>query len=225
MVRHVEGAGPAAGDPAPTGSSDANDSLWVVLANQLAFGILLVDWKRHVRFASNTALAQLGTAGGLRVAHGVVEGATARDTRALQDAVDAACRGKRTYLRPGFGEQAPDMVVIPISGKPDAGAGIILGQARDGVPGCLHEYAQANKVTPAEERLLVALTSSATVKEAATRMGVQVSTARAQVQSLFLRTGWSSLRELTVRLWCLPAVAGPEASATIPPANAGAGHQ
>ena len=187
---------------------EASDALWRRIADQLAFGIVLVDRKRRLQFASKTALEQVRATGALRLAGGVVDGAIARETRALQDAVDAACRGLRTYLRSGAWERALDMAVIPLSEKPDAGAAIIFGHADTGTPGCLRAFAASYGVTPAEVRLLAMLASGATVRQAADRIGVKVSTARAQVQSLFLRTFLDSLRDLTIRVWQLPPVAG-----------------
>ena len=210
----AEGAGenptPACATPqvpsSGAGLSAVNQLSLVALLDELSFGVAVVDLRRHVLYASRIAAARLQGRGRLQVVGGVIAAATRQDTDVLEQAIELARSGRRSYIALGWGGGATDIAVLPLPSWEVPAAALVFEKSQEESGLGLYFFARAHNLTGAEERLLNLLCEGGDVPAAAERAGVAVNTARSHVRGLLRKTGQPTLRALVGRVGNLPAV-------------------
>jgi DNA-binding CsgD family transcriptional regulator len=152
-------------------------------------------------------LARLALQGGhpLQVENGRLRAATAHDTQALHDALEAAMRrGVRRLLYLGHGQNVGVVAVLPLEPQGGGAALISLPQERGTQDLAVHSFARQYSFTGAETAVLEALLAGRRPDEIACAKGVQLSTVRTQIGQLRQKCGAHSIRELLDRVGALP---------------------
>ena len=180
------------------------------LLDELAFGLAIVNERRHLLHASRAARHNLAGMHGLRLIDGVIEATQAEEAATLQKAIDAAQSGKRGYLMFGQGEHRGGVAILPLA-EPAPGVpvqvALVFEKAALGNDLGLHFFAKAYRLTRSEQAVLGVLSSGKSVVEVAGELKSSVHTARTHVRGILVKTGQQSLRGLIKRLGMLPPVA------------------
>lgn len=172
------------------------------MPDMLGYGAVMVDCDGGILARSVTASAILERGDGLSISGGRIVGAGAAGNAALHDAIRAASAGAlpRTIRidRPAGGLPLA-VVVMPGSGahaqlKPDT---LLLLLDPDRVPiADRGELAMLLGLTPAEAGLAMLLGQGLSLGDAATALGVRMTTVRAQLRAIFAKTGVTRQSEL-----------------------------
>lgn len=184
------------------------------VADLLAWPLFLVDPDGALRHANRAARQVLLTGQPLRLSdQRRLQPAAAPYCAEFCAALQAAAAGRPGLLRwpgrpGGFGGTVQLLSRLP------GGTTLLLlaltahaGQSPD-----LQAYAQNQRLTAAESRVLGLLAQGLDARQVAARLGVAASTIRSQMASLRRKTGHASVAELQQHLRRLPPVLGPEDS-------------
>lgn len=200
------GALPAA--PRFDGESNENSALARWLSRSLDHvgrGMVLLTDGCRVLHANRLARLALGTGHALHIDNGRLRAATAQDTSALHDALDAAMhRGLRRLLQLGHGGSRLTVAVLPLDARGDGAALISLPHVRGQSDLSVHSYALQHGLTTAETAVLEALLAGSRPGDIARAKGVQLSTVRTQIGQLRQKCGAHSIRELLDHVGALP---------------------
>lgn len=164
----------------------------------LVLGVMLLDAHGEVSFANRSAAELLGISAGASRTGPSGAAERKRRTAALQALMrqesgtsDAAL----SYPHPVDGRPL-HIVSTPLrrSGTSDLPAArfssaLFFGDPSFGAAGARHTLADLYDLTPAEERLALRLAAGETLAEAASQLGVRLSTARGVLRSVFAKTG------------------------------------
>jgi len=195
------------------GGGAAGDSgLAFLLMNELAFGVVVVTLQGRVVQANQLARQELGRFRVLGVLDQQLKTTCADDTRALQEALAKAGRGKRSLVSmpASGGAVALTLAVLPLrteAGASPAHAALIFSRASVCETLMLCFFARTHGLTSTEEHVLGILCQGYSAPEIAVQMKVAVSTVRSHVRSLCAKTRSSGVRELINRVAVLPPVA------------------
>ena len=186
----------------------------------LEIGAILVEGDRRVVQANPVAEAVLRQGrwltlvdGRLRsVHHGSMGVLSLRIAAAAQAAVGAGVDPGGVLRLQGAGGAVLPVLIAPFRG-PEAGwgarapAAILLFRdpARAAVP-TRAAIAEAYGLSPAESRLVALLVEGLGLTEAAARAGISLNTAKSQLRSIFLRTGFSRQADLVAEVRANPLV-------------------
>jgi DNA-binding NarL/FixJ family response regulator len=190
-------------------SPEPMDLPMVALFDELSFGVALVDRHGRLLHVSRAARMQLQSQRGLRIVDDIVIAEAASEAEALQRALEGACGGRRSYLAFGSGTGRLDVAILPIGTGGRAGASMAAmvfekGAGSGGL--ALYFFAQAYRLTRAEQAVLSELCDGASVVDAAKHLGCSVHTVRTHVRSILTKTGQQNLRALIRRIGMLPPV-------------------
>lgn len=136
----------------------------------------------------------------------------------------ALCRATQDYPRtsilplPSAGNEIWELTVLPLktdelhlSGCPVRLAFVVIARPQDDAERIVRRVRPLYGLTEAEARVMAALTLGATVDEIASEHGVRTSTVRAQVRSIFDKTGVNRQSDLVrLALTGAPLLSGPE---------------
>lgn len=183
---------------------------WLSLSlDHVGRGMLLVGEGARVLHANRLARLAMDTPDGpaypLHVVDGRLRPRCARDTAALDTAIDGAVRrGLRRLVC--LAEGALPVAVLPLEAEGLSAALLSLpreaqAQTRDLA---LHGFARQHGLTEAETAVLEALATGDMPTEIARRKGVCLSTVRTQISQLRHKTGTRSIRALVERVAGLP---------------------
>ena len=182
-----------------------------MLMNELAFGVVVVTLQGRVVQANQVARQELGRFRALGVVDHQLKTLCADDTRALQEALAKAGRGKRSLISmPASGGVSLTLAVLPLRGDAagaPAHAALIFSRALVCETLMLCFFARTHGLTNTEEHVLGILCQGYSAPEIAVQMNVAVSTVRSHVRSLCAKTRSSGVRELINRVAVLPPVA------------------
>lgn len=204
-------------DAAPPPSSLAGQ--WLVASlDESDYGMLLLAVDPYERaclcvlHANRAARAELDATHPL-VLHGdELHVRSARDAVLLHDAVRSARQRRlRKLLALGSGDRTVGVTVKPLPGTTADGLGavlLMLGRQQVCETLTMQSYAANRGLTPAESRVLAALSRGQRPEEIAAGLGVQISTVRTQIGSIRLKTGVASIGELVRRVSVLPPLMG-----------------
>ena len=187
----------------------ARGNAWPVLADQLPYGIALVDSEGGVHACNAAAKAILSAADGLTVRRGRLEAATHDATRELHHSIHRASAtstipSAAVLVLPRISGRRPYQVLIaPIAGsRPRSlfGPQIVAMAAICDPEAPLAARATALEslfdLTPALARLAAALASGGSIAEYAHEAQVTEGTLRHQLKEIFRRTGTHRQTEL-----------------------------
>jgi DNA-binding CsgD family transcriptional regulator len=175
-------------------SAASQGARWLALAlDEVDFGMVLVADDGQVLHANHAARAELDDEHPLQLLGRELRARLAADAVALLDALSAARRGLR--------------VIVPLGALAAGGpqASLLMLNKRE-VCGNLSAqcFASSHGLTPAETRVLLALSQGKKPREVAEAHGVGLATVRTQIGSIRAKTGTAGIRDLVSRVATLP---------------------
>jgi DNA-binding CsgD family transcriptional regulator len=176
----------------------------------IATGVVLVDVDARIVHANRVAQAMLKAGSPIRSDRGELRALIPETTTALRAAIARAAASEVTIGGAGIGVPAPQadgepalIHVLPLlSGDvrariaPRAVAALFITPAPDGVGAPPAALAALFDLSPAETRTLERLLAGDTLAEAATALGIAVTTVRTHLARIFEKTGTSRQAEL-----------------------------
>lgn len=200
-------AAAVAGRPAAVGAQALVHWLMATL-DEVDYGIVLVADSGHTVHANHAARAELDEDHPLQLVGRELRTRRALDMPLLSQALDnAARRGLRRLLTLGEGERRVGIAVVPIGGDGGTTARVtllMLGKPRLCEALSIEAYARAHELTPAETRVLLALSKGLRPEEAAQELGVALSTVRTQTGMIRLKTGLPTIGAVLRQVSVLP---------------------
>ena len=184
----------------------------------LSFGVILVDGSLRIASLNASAEAILSRANSALVSKsGRLAAADPAGMAALQRLVTQACGvgddtmpvGSGVLLRSRRAGRSPDLAlsIEPISKPPHPvpfvgrDAAIFIRELSPDAPaGFVEQVRDLFGLAPKEARLAVSLASGRTLKEAADKNRIQLSTARSYLETIFRKTGTRQQSQLAVLL-------------------------
>ncbi len=200
-------AAPAAAGPAGT---DVGRFLAHML-DEIDYGLLLVSAEGQILYLNHMAARELGGDHPLQRLGNSLRAARPQDVGPLHDALEAARRGLRRLVALGAESQRVGVSVVPLpAGTAAAGGVVLLVLGKREVSGQLavEGYSRSVGLTLAETRVLAQLCAGVQPQDIARRHQVKISTIRAQIGSIRVKTGASSIRELVRQVAVLPPLVG-----------------
>ena len=187
------------------------NAVTVDLIDRLPFGVVFLDGLARVLHASVIARALLRSNVGLQVSNGEIHATYKQDDTQLQRAIQQTLRSRRIGCPPG--------ATVSLSASTGLGAGRTLCVAVVPVRTATSELqydsclllvfdpaletmgaeaaiGETLKVTPSEARLACVLLKGGTLREAADHLHLSVNTCKAQLKSIYTKTGCRSHVEL-----------------------------
>ena len=185
---------------------------WLAAAlDELDYGIVLLFDGTHVVHINDAARVELDDRHPLQLQANELHARLARDVAPLHDAVsDASLRGLRRLLTLGKDAERASISVVPLEAA-DSGPRavlVVLGKRSMCESLSVQGFARSYGLTGAETRVLVALCNGTPPAQAATELGVAISTIRSQIGSMRQKTGAESIRALVRQVAVLPPVKG-----------------
>lgn len=203
-------AEPSRGSEALSAARDADLAPCLVqMLDEIDYGLMLVGADAQVVYLNHSARLELDGQHPLQRLGRTLRAAHAQDVGPLHQALEAAQRGLRRLLTLGEGEQRVSVSVVPL---PGTGAErltlLVLGKRRVCGQLAVEAYGRSVGLTPAEVKVLGLLCDGVEPTEVAERHGVKISTVRAQIGSIRVKTGAASIRELVRQVAVLPPLVG-----------------
>ena len=185
---------------------------WLAAAlDELDYGIVLLFDGTHVVHINDAARVELDDRHPLQMQGGELRARLARDVAPLHEAVsDASLRSLRRLLTLGKDAERASISVVPLEAA-DSGPRavlVVLGKRSMCESLSVQGFARSYGLTGAETRVLVALCNGTPPAQAATELGVAISTIRSQIGSMRQKTGAESIRALVRQVAVLPPVKG-----------------
>ena len=189
-------------------SAQSQGSRWLALAlDEVDFGMVLVADDAQVLHANHAARAELDAEHPLQLLGRELRARLDVDAVALHDALAAARRGLRRMVHLGERGQKASIVIVPLGVLAPGGpqASLLMLNKRE-VCGNLSAqcFASSHGLTPAETRVLLALSQGKKPREVADAHGVGLATVRTQIGSIRAKTGTAGIRDLVSRVATLP---------------------
>lgn len=200
----------------PASPMPATALLGAVL-DEIDYGVMVVDpSSASVLHANRLALDEVHVQRTLRVTAGRVEAADPPTRRALEAALAAVRQGRRSLVRlppeppQAHGEDGREVQVSVVPLAADEGpvrALLVFGKRQVADTLAMGFFARAHALTPTEDAVLGALCRGRKPAQIAQDHGVAISTVRTHVNSIRVKTGTTSIRELIGRVSTLPPMA------------------
>jgi DNA-binding CsgD family transcriptional regulator len=202
----------------PTGSS----ALLGAVLDEIDYGVMVVEATTGALLHANRlALEEISLHRTLELVDGRVVAPDAGGQRALTSALMAVRQGRRSLLglnAPATGERAAAAVapatgstqvsVVPIASEsPQPRALLVFGKRQVADSLSVGFFARAHSLTPTEDAVLLGLCRGLKPTQIAVDHGVAISTVRTHVNSIRVKTGTSSIRDLVNRVSTLPPMA------------------
>ncbi len=189
-------------------SAASQGARWLALAlDEVDFGMVLVADDGQVLHANHAARAELDDEHPLQLLGRELRARLAADAAALLDALSAARRGLRRMVHLGERDRKASIVIVPLGALAAGGqqASLLMLNKRE-VCGNLSAqcFASSHGLTPAETRVLLALSQGKKPREVAEAHGVGLATVRTQIGSIRAKTGTAGIRDLVSRVATLP---------------------
>jgi DNA-binding CsgD family transcriptional regulator len=201
----------AADDDAPTDS--ALRARWYELMfDEIDYGVLLLGSEAQVLHINHAARCELDAQHPLQLLGRQLRTRDPADVVRLHDALQAAMqRGLRRLLMLGQDGHRVAVAVVPLrTGGPNGQAATQLSMGKRQMCGGLSVqwFARSHDLTPAETRVLEALSEGLQPNDIATRHGVGISTIRSQIGSIRSKTRCDSIGALVRQVAVLPPLVG-----------------
>jgi DNA-binding CsgD family transcriptional regulator len=235
---------PANGWPEPAADRRSGDRWLAQLLNQmldeLDYGLVLVGDATRMTYANHAARAVLAGEHPLQLSGGEVRTRFTKDAAPFHAAMEAACqRGLRRLLALGQGVARVAVSIVPLAWpqeSPVAPTALSASAATTGPArfACLlvlgkpqlcgvlavQAFARAYALSAGEEQVLRSLSEGDSPQDIARDHGVKIATVRSQINSIRLKTGTASIRDLLRQVAVLPPVVGALRQATAAPSLA-----
>jgi DNA-binding CsgD family transcriptional regulator len=201
----------------------------VAVLDEIDYGLMVVDLPSgRLRHANRQALEECRRHGTLDLAEGFVAVPDVTGHRALLSALSQALQGRRTLLSlrnhpelaqadptPRAGEaSAPGpassvtVAVVPMPRDNDQAQALLVFGKRPGADALsVGFFARLHGLTPTEDTVLLSLCRGMKPTDIAEEHGVAISTVRTHVNSIRLKTGTGSIRDLVHKVATLPPMA------------------
>jgi DNA-binding CsgD family transcriptional regulator len=204
----------------PTSPMPAPALLGAVL-DEIDYGVMVVDpSSASVLHANRLALDEVHVQRTLRVTEGRVEASDPATRQALEAALAAVRLGRRSLVRlppgrppgptPAHDADGLEVQVSVVPLAADEGpvrALLVFGKRQVADTLTVGFFARAHALTPTEDAVLGALCRGRKPAQIAQDHGVAISTVRTHVNSIRVKTGTTSIRELIGRVSTLPPMA------------------
>lgn len=187
---------------------------WIAATfDEIDYGVLLLSDATHVVHVNHAARAELDRQHPLQLLGHELRARHSQDVAPLHEALRAAgLRGLRKLLTLGEGGERVSVSVVPLvaSASPEGEAMtlVMMGKRRVCEELSVQGFARSHGLTTAETRVLVALCEGTPPGEAASQLGVAISTVRTQIGNIRMKTGAESIRELVRQVAVLPPLRG-----------------
>jgi DNA-binding CsgD family transcriptional regulator len=188
-------------------------ALLAAIVDQLAMGIVAVDVDGRVVHANRAALEAL-RGSGLRIAgNGRLESNRARDNAALDNALAAVAKQRRSLITLGSELNPLTVAVQPLTLPGQTGhrqrAMLLFSRPMLCDRPALVAYTCTYQLTPAETAVVEALCGGLRAKEVAVQTGSSIATVRSHLRNIYYKTGARNLQDLLARIASLPPLAAP----------------
>jgi DNA-binding CsgD family transcriptional regulator len=224
---HPQGAGgfePPAASGVAARPGPLAPSLLAVVLDEIDYGVMVVDAvSGALLHANRLALEEAHAHRTLDLGTGRVVAVDGAGQRALAAALQAVQLGRRSLLalRPAPGEAATardggprahgstvQVSVVPLASESGVSrALLVFGKRQVADTLSVGFYARAHALTPTEDAVLLSLCRGLRPTQIASDHGVAISTVRTHVNSIRVKTGTASIRELVDRIAALPPMA------------------
>jgi len=178
------------------------------LLDELDYGVVLLQGSAQVVYLNHAARSEFHLGRCVELADGVLKSASTADARTLSEALSAATvRGLRRFVMLGTQQPRLTVALIPMAAPLPGIASLtlaIFGRRRLCELMSVQSFARANRLTPAECRVLEQLCEGLDTDEIAEANEVAMSTVRTQVNSIREKTGAASIRHLLQQVALLP---------------------
>lgn len=187
---------------------------WIAASfDEIDYGVLLLSDATHVVHVNHAASAELDGQHPLQLLGRELRARHSQDVAPLHEALRAAGRrGLRKLLTLGEGSERVSVSVVPLTASAghegEAMTLVMLGKRRVCEALSVQGFARSHGLTTAETRVLVALCEGTPPGEAASQLGVAISTVRTQIGNIRQKTGAESIRDLVRQVAVLPPLRG-----------------
>ncbi len=177
--------------------------------DEIDYGILVINAQGEILQANHLARHELLTGHLLASVNNVLTGRSTGLCEQIEQGMDHARRGQRKLVFLDGSRGDMPVAFIPLSHPLETDSPTVLvlltrQSACDNL--AVRMYARAQRLSPGEESVMIALCRGLEVSDIARENGVAQSTVRSQVKSLREKTGCPSIRRLIQRIHSLPPV-------------------
>jgi DNA-binding CsgD family transcriptional regulator len=177
--------------------------------DEIDYGILVIDAQGQILQTNHLARHELLTGHLLASINNVLTGRSTTLCEQIEQGLAHACRGQRKLVFLDGKRGDMPVAFIPLSHPLETDSPTVLvlltrQSACDNL--AVRMYARAQRLSPGEESVMIALCRGLEVSDIAKENGVAQSTVRSQVKSLREKTGCASIRRLIQRIHSLPPV-------------------
>jgi DNA-binding CsgD family transcriptional regulator len=196
-----------------------HSALLGAVLDEIDYGVMVVEAATGALLHANRlALEEVSLHRTLELVEGRVTAPDTAGQRALGSALMAVRQGRRSLLglkAPASDEGAAtpaagstQVSVVPIaSDSPQPRALLVFGKRQVADSLSVGFFARAHSLTPTEDAVLLGLCRGLKPTQIAVDHGVAISTVRTHVNSIRVKTGTSSIRDLVNRVSTLPPMA------------------
>ena len=184
---------------------------YALMLDEVDYGMLLVADDMLVLHANHVARTELDAEHPLQLLGAALRVRHSQDVAPLREALAAAReRGLRRLLGLGTGEHRLSVAVVPLpaAAGDEALTLLMFGKRRVCETLSTHWFAREHGLTPAEARVLTGLCDGQPPIHIARQQGVAISTVRAQIGAIRIKTGSASISALVRQLAVLPPLVG-----------------
>jgi DNA-binding CsgD family transcriptional regulator len=191
--------------------SAALPNCFALMLDEVDYGMLLVGDDRVVLHANHVARAELDSDHALQLLGAELRVRLPQDVAPLHAALaEARERGLRRLVSLGAAQQRVSVAVVPLPTAAGEEVLTLLMFGKRCVCEALstHWFAREHGLTPAEARVLGGLCAGHLPIDIAGQQGVAISTVRAQIGAIRVKTGTSSISALVRQMAVLPPLVG-----------------
>lgn len=184
---------------------------FALMLDEVDYGMLLIGDDRVVLHANHVARAELDSDHALQLLGAELRVRLPQDVAPLYAAMaEARDRGLRRLVSLGPAQQRVSVAVVPLPTVVGEEVLTLLMFGKRHVCEALstHWFAREHGLTPAEARVLAGLCAGHLPIDIAGQQGVAISTVRAQIGAIRVKTGTSSISALVRQLAVLPPLVG-----------------
>jgi DNA-binding CsgD family transcriptional regulator len=181
------------------------------MLDEVDYGMLLLVDAARVLHANHAARMELDAEHPLQVVGDTLRVREAQDLMPLHQALLAARGGQRKLVTLGRDDGSVSVAVTPLGllglGGPAATL-LLLGKRKVCATLTVQMFARCHGLTPAEARVLEALSAGIEPRELTQLHGVALTTVRTQIAAIRLKVGAQSIGDVLRRVAVLPPVVG-----------------
>jgi len=178
------------------------------MLDELDYGMLLLDAQGQVLHANHAARSACANGHPLQLLGRRLQTRRSEHAGLLDEALDAARRGRRRLLALGDAGNPVNVTVVPLETDGTHATLLMMSRLQVCEALSLQGFARCHGLTLAETRLLEGLCAGLEPRALARQHGVSLATVRTQICSIRTKTGAASIRGLMRQLSVLPPIVG-----------------